>query len=34
MRSNDQDKKPDSVAFHLIAIIVGLVMVVLGMGLA
>jgi hypothetical protein len=33
MTSNDQDNKPDSVAFHLVAIIAGLVMMVLGLGL-
>jgi hypothetical protein len=33
MKSNDQDNKPDSVAFHLVAIIAGLVMMVLGLGL-
>jgi hypothetical protein len=33
MTSNDQSKKPDSVAFHLVAIIAGLVMMVLGLGL-
>ena len=34
MRNNDQDKKPDSIAFHLVAIIAGLVMMVLGLGLS
>jgi hypothetical protein len=34
MRNNDQDKKPDSIAFHLAAIIGGLVMMVLGVGLS
>jgi hypothetical protein len=34
MRSNDQDNKPDSVAFHLMAIIAGVVMMVLGVGLS
>jgi hypothetical protein len=33
MRNNDQDKTPDSIAFHLVAIIAGLVMMVLGLGL-
>jgi hypothetical protein len=33
MTSNDQGKKPDSVAFHLVAIIAGFVMMVLGLGL-
>jgi hypothetical protein len=33
MTNNDQDTKPDSVAFHLVAIIAGLVMMVLGLGL-
>jgi hypothetical protein len=33
MTNNDQDKKPDSLAFHLVAIIAGLVMMVLGLGL-
>ena len=30
---NDHDKKADSMAFHLLAIIAGLVMMVLGLGL-
>ena len=34
MRNNDQDKKPDSIAFHLAAIIGGVVMMVLGVGLS
>jgi hypothetical protein len=33
MTNNDQDKKSAGVAFHLVAIIVGLVMTVLGVGL-
>jgi hypothetical protein len=33
MTSNDHGKNPDSVAFHLVAIIAGLVMMVLGLGL-
>jgi hypothetical protein len=33
MRNNDRDKKPDSIAFHSVAIIAGLVMMVLGLGL-
>ena len=34
MRNDDQDKKPESIAFHLAAIIGGLVMMVLGVGLS
>jgi hypothetical protein len=34
MRNNDQDKRPESIAFHLAAIIAGLVMMVLGVGLS
>jgi hypothetical protein len=34
MRNNDQGKKPESIAFHLAAIIGGLVMMVLGVGLS
>ena len=34
MEDDDQDKKPDSVAFHLAAIVVGFLMVVLGVGLS
>ena len=34
MKNNDQDKKPDSIAFHLVAIIAGLAMTVLGMALS
>jgi hypothetical protein len=33
MTNNDEDKHPDSVAFHLVAIVAGLVMMVLGLGL-
>jgi hypothetical protein len=33
MTNNDQDRKPESVAFHLVAIVAGLVMMVLGLGL-
>jgi hypothetical protein len=33
MTEYDQNKKPDSVVFHLLAIIAGLVMMVLGLGL-
>jgi hypothetical protein len=34
MTNNDQNKKPDSVAFHLVGIIAGLLMMVLGLGLS
>jgi hypothetical protein len=34
MRNSNQDKKPDSIAFHLAAIIAGLAMMVLGVGLS
>ena len=34
MRNNDQDTKPEGIAFHLAAIIAGLVMMVLGVGLS
>ena len=34
MRNTDQNKKPDSIPFHLAAIIGGLVMMVLGVGLS
>jgi hypothetical protein len=33
MRNNDQDQKPDSITFHLAAVIAGLVMMMLGVGL-
>jgi hypothetical protein len=33
MTNNDQDKNPDSIAFHSLAIIAGLAMMVLGLGL-
>lgn len=34
MRTNDQENKPEVVAFHLAAIIAGLLMMVLGVGLS
>ncbi len=34
MRNNDQGKKPESIAFHLVAIVGGVVMMVLGVGLS
>lgn len=34
MENDDQDKKPESVAIHLAAVIGGLVMMVLGVGLS
>lgn len=34
MENEDQDNKPEGVAFHLAAIIAGLVMMVLGVGLS
>ena len=34
MSNNDPDKKPDRIGFHLAAIIGGLVMMVLGVGLS
>jgi hypothetical protein len=33
MSNNDQSKKPEGIAIHLAAIIAGLVMMVLGLGL-
>ena len=33
MKNNDQNKQPDRIAFHLVAIIAGLAMMVLGLGL-
>lgn len=34
MENHDQDKKPEGVAFHLAAVVGGLVMVALGVGLS
>jgi hypothetical protein len=34
MRNDDQDKKPESIASHMLAIIAGLVMMVLGVALS
>ena len=34
MRINHQDKKPESIAFHLAAIVGGVAMMVLGVGLS
>jgi hypothetical protein len=34
MSNNNQQNKPDSIAFHLAAIMAGLVMMVLGVGLS
>ena len=34
MRIDHQDKKPESIAFHLAAIVGGLAMIVLGVGLS
>ncbi|MEX2308554.1 MAG: hypothetical protein WD738_13215 [Pirellulales bacterium] len=34
MRNSDQDNQPDGIAFHLAAIMAGLVMMVLGVGLS
>jgi hypothetical protein len=34
MRNNDQDEKTESITYHLAAIIAGLVMMVLGVGLS
>jgi hypothetical protein len=34
MQNNDQGKKPDGIAIHLVAIIAGLAMTVLGVGLS
>ena len=34
MRNNDQDKKPVGIPFHLAAIIGGMVVMVLGVGLS
>jgi hypothetical protein len=34
MKNNDQEQKPESIAFHLAALIGGLVMMVLGVGLS
>jgi hypothetical protein len=33
MKNNDLNEQPDRVAFHLVAIVAGLVMMVLGLGL-
>ena len=33
MSNGDQEKKADSVAFHFVAIVIGLAMMVLGLGL-
>jgi hypothetical protein len=34
MNNNNQEQKPESIAFHLAAIIAGVVMMVLGVGLS
>jgi hypothetical protein len=34
MKKSDQDSQPDGIAFHLAAVIAGLVMMVLGVGLS